>query len=425
MQVDERFSGHPSEELIRRAARDELGPGEQSGLDRHLVACATCAAELEARRIFHVSLAREPLDDARDSEAVERAMAQITGNRAFDTTASKTKDNALNRVAIDRAMSILDERGAHRVARRRLVRSTAGFAAVATAAAAAIVFALLRAPATTTNVLPAIVLSDGSEIAAEGAATPVQITEQTPVRTTVRLPAGAARFRVRHDTRRLFRVDAGSIQIDDLGTVFRVAHEAAGRVRVSVTEGRVAVVYKANALRVELRAGDDRIFSEKTDAPEPPKAGGPSLDSPMPAPVVTSAGPVRALPRVHGADGPADLLAAADVARASRRPRAAVAPLRRLIDHYPKDPRAPSALFTLGWIYLTDLNRPREAAVAFAEAERIAPRGALAEDAAARVAEAWQKAGESRRAADAAQHYTQAYPSGRYIALMRGLIGDR
>ena len=93
-------------------------------------------------------------------------------------------------------------------------------------------------------------------------------------------------------------------------------------------------------------------------------------------------------------DDPAELLAAADVARRSHRPRAAVAPLRRILERYPKDPRAPSAAFTLGWVLLTDLNRPRDAAAAFAQAERIAPRGALAEDAAARVAEAWQNAGE-------------------------------
>jgi transmembrane sensor len=101
-----------------------------------------------------------------------------------------------------------------------------------------------------------------------------------------------------------------------------------------------------------------------------------------------------------------------------------VVPLRRLLERYPKDPRAPSAAFTLGWVLLTDLGRPREAAEAFAEAERIAPRGALAEDAAARVAEAWQKAGDLRRAAGAARHYEQMYPNGRYMPLMRGLVGE-
>jgi TolA-binding protein len=102
-----------------------------------------------------------------------------------------------------------------------------------------------------------------------------------------------------------------------------------------------------------------------------------------------------------------------------------VAPLRRLIERYPKDLRAPSAAFTLGWVLLTDLGRAREAAAAFAEAERSAPHGLLAEDAAARVAEAWQKAGDSRRATQAARHYEQMYPSGRYINLMRGLIGEQ
>jgi len=76
-------------------------------------------------------------------------------------------------------------------------------------------------------------------------------------------------------------------------------------------------------------------------------------------------------------------------------------------------------------VLLTDLNRPREAAAAFAVAERIAPRGALAEDAAARVAEAWHNAGEAGRASEAARHYERMYPTGRYIALMRGLIGKR
>jgi TolA-binding protein len=101
-----------------------------------------------------------------------------------------------------------------------------------------------------------------------------------------------------------------------------------------------------------------------------------------------------------------------------------VAPLRRLIERYPKDPRTPAAAFTLGWVLLTDLGRAHEAAAAFAEAEHTAPRGPLAEDAAARVAEAWQKAGDLRRAAQAARHYEESYPSGRFVTLMRGLVGE-
>jgi hypothetical protein len=48
----------------------------------------------------------------------------------------------------------------------------------------------------------------------------------------------------------------------------------------------------------------------------------------------------------------------------------------------------------------------------------------LAEDAAFRVAEAWQRAGDSRRAAQAARHYAQMYPTGRHMPLMRALVGE-
>ncbi|HEX2657351.1 MAG TPA: tetratricopeptide repeat protein, partial [Polyangia bacterium] len=147
--------------------------------------------------------------------------------------------------------------------------------------------------------------------------------------------------------------------------------------------------------------------------------------APRPARVsAPRANPTRAPARAHPTDDPGELLAAADGARRARRPAAAVASLRRLVDHHPGDPRAPSAAFTLGWVLLTDLDRPREAAQAFAEAERIAPRGTLAEDAAARVVEAWQKAGESGRATEAARRYLRLYASGRYTGLMRGLVGE-
>jgi len=432
VQAGEQFPNHPNEELIRRAIRGALDANDRTALERHLAGCPTCAAELEARRIFQVSLARDGEDDARDRDAVERAMANIARKAALDTHASGT-DEELDRVALDRAMAGLGERKTSHAGARRFVRPAIGFAAVGAAAAAAIALAVSHTPRTTTATATAgsvtstrpLILADGSEIAPEDAATPIQISEETPVRTTVRLSAGAARFRVRHDDRRLFRVDAGSIEIEDLGTAFRVAHEAEGRVRVTVSEGRVAVVSTLSRLRVELGPGDDRVFSD-TAAPgklvEQPSDATPS-EAPKTA-VVPVRDSIHAQLRAHGADDPAGLLAAADVARRSRLPRAAVAPLRRLVERYPKDPRAPSAAFTLGWVLLTDLNRPREAAIAFADAERIAPRGALAEDAAARVAEAWQNAGEPRRAAAAARHYAQMYPTGRYIVLMRGLIGE-
>jgi transmembrane sensor len=433
--ADDRFHEHDDEalqQLIDRAVRGTLGTDESAALEHHLAGCPTCAAELDAMRACNASLSSRPNDDEHDRVAIERVMAQV-GERGtvHELRASDTRDDALDRLAVERTMARLTVRERFGPKVRRHWRPAAGIAGLG--AAAAIAFAGLNAtpPRTatpTTEALAprpaALVLADGSEIVPDNAATAIQVGEDTPERTTVRLPAGAAGFRVRHDARRLFHVDAGSVQIDDLGTVFRVAHETGGRVHVSVSEGRVAVRSTAGGLRVELGAGEDRVFSGPNESGEPRAAIGRSPDSGTPPPLVTTAGEARVTSRARVPEGPTDLLAAADVARRSRQPRAAVPPLRRLLDNFPKDPRAPSAAFTLGWIYLTDLNRPREAAVAFAEAERIAPRGALAEDAAARVAEAWQNAGDSRRAAEAARHYSQVYPTGRYIALMRGLIGD-
>ena len=433
MQVDDGSDDHAEQALIGRAVRGALNAADAARLERHVGGCPACAAELEATRIFHASVAPGPDDEALDETAVEVAMARFgEGDGLAASLGDRAADEALDDAAVERAMAHLDERATISATPRRRLRPAIGFAAFGAAAAAAIVLAVFHAPrpATTTETTAAaaplhpLVLADGSEVAPDDAATTIQVGEQTAGKTVVRLRSGAARFRVRHDSRRLFRVDAGSIQIDDLGTLFRVAHEAGGRIRVAVSEGRVAVLSSASGVRVELAAGDERVFS--ATAENPALLEQPTEATAAATPSASGAGaPTRGQPRARLADDPAELLAAADVARRSRDPKAAVAPLRRLVERYPKDPRAPSAAFTLGWVLLTELNRPRDAAAAFAVAERIAPRGALAEDAAARVAEAWQNAGEPSRAADAARHYEQMYPTGRYIGLMRGLIGKR
>jgi TolA-binding protein len=276
---------------------------------------------------------------------------------------------------------------------------------------------LTSTPPVSVPVAPPLVLDDGSDIAPATEATVLQVTEQSAARTTVHLRSGGARFRVRHDGRRLFRVEVGPLEIEDLGTVFHIDHQAGGKIHVAVFEGRVAVLYPARKTRIELGAGEERIFTTT----EPSEAASPT-DGHESTVMARSA---RSAAHTHGPDDPSSLLFAADSARRSHHPQAAVAPLRRIVEHYPKDPRAPSAAFTLGWVLLTDLGHARGAAEAFMQAERLAPRGALAEDAAARVAEAWQKAGDSRRAAEAARHYEKAYPNGRYLSLTRALSGER
>jgi TolA-binding protein len=390
---------HP-EHLIDQALRGALNQQDQAILDCHLASCPDCALELETARVFAASVAPGNRDDALDRAVVENVLARLKQPDGLGTRLRRWAEA------------------------QRLVRPVAALAVLGAAAAFAIGLAAHHSrqpgPPSVAASVPArtLVLDDGSEVVPiEG--TMAQLSEQTPERTTVQLRSGSAQFRIRHNPRRLFRVDAGQIQIEDLGTIFGVDHQAGGRVHVAVFEGRVAVLSVASGVRVELRAGEDRLFPIAPEPSEGPIAAADPPKTHEPA-AAASHGPARS----RSVEDPASLLQAADHARRSRHPEAAVAPLRRLIDRYPRDPRAPSAAFTLGWVLLTDLGRAREAAAAFAEAERSAPRGLLAEDAAARVAEAWQKAGDSRRAAQAARHYEQMYPSGRYITLMRGLIGE-
>jgi len=398
---------HP-QELLDRAIRGDLGASERAALDQHIADCPMCGVELETARIFRASVAPGRQDEALYRAAIDGAMERL-----------KTPET-------------LGERWQRWTGRGRMLRPLAGFAALGVAAAVVFGFVLFHtqqpgllssAPVAAPRplILP-LILDDGSEVTPTTATTAMQVAEQTPTRTTVRLQSGSAQFRVHHDSRRLFRVEIGTLEIEDLGTVFRVAHEASGKIHVAVFEGRVAVLYPASQFRIELGAGESQLF-------DPLQRSGDALESQKEAPKLaeppseTAAGS-PGTSRAHYTEEPAALLLAADLARRSHHPQAAVAPLRRLVARYPKDPRAPSAAFTLGWVLLTDLGRPREAAAAFAEAERHAPRGMLAEDAAFRVAEAWQRAGDSGRAAQAARHYEQLYPTGRHRPLMHALVGE-
>jgi transmembrane sensor len=171
------------------------------------------------------------------------------------------------------------------------------------------------------------------------------ISESPPA--TAHLTAGGARFDVRHDERRRFRVEAGEVVVEDLGTRFTV-QRIGSRVGVSVDEGRVRVSWPGDTL--ELGAGQSGVF--------PPD------------------------------DAVSLLLREADRARRQGRPEEALAPLRQIVDAHAGDPRAPLAAFTLGRVYLDELHRPADAAAAFARARALDPDGPLAADARNREREA-------------------------------------
>ena len=282
------------------------------------------------------------------------------------------------------------------------------------------------------------------------AGTTITVREKTDARVVVVVQAGAARFQVRHDPRRLFRVEVGSVVVEDLGTIFSVDRRDSS-VIVSVTEGAVAVSFAdaqgAPAKRT-LGAGDSEEFPSVD-----PRAAAPSVASiatSEPTTGIVSAAPAPAAPQSAPAAGwrelqkagkhrhayellapggfrdvrdeAGDLLLASDAARLSNHPADAAALLRRLLAGHSRDPRAPSAAFTLGWILMNELGRPREAARAFSQAESLAPRGNLVEDAMARAVEAWLRAGDRSRATAELERYRSRYPRGRHLATLDRLL---
>jgi hypothetical protein len=120
---------------------------------------------------------------------------------------------------------------------------------------------------------------------------------------------------------------------------------------------------------------------------------------------------------------PNDLMLAADVARQAGRPERAVPFLERVVKEHAGTVSAQLAGFSLGKIYLDNLDEPALAARRFADVRGMAPGGGLAQDALAREVEAWARAGETSRARDGALEYARLYPRGRRLAAVRDLGG--
>ncbi len=114
-----------------------------------------------------------------------------------------------------------------------------------------------------------------------------------------------------------------------------------------------------------------------------------------------------------------DLLLAADSARLSGHPDAAVKYLATIVRQYPKDFSAQLAAFSLGSIYLDQLNRPADAAFRFGQARALAGTGALSEDALARQLEALVRSGDTVQARARAEEYVRLFPTGRHVEAAR------
>lgn len=112
--------------------------------------------------------------------------------------------------------------------------------------------------ATASGERKALTLEDGTRIELSGD-TRLRLDPTTPRRVAVE--RGEAIFTVRHDADRPFVVTAAGRTVQDVGTVFNVAHVDAD-LSVEVAEG--SVVYEPDGAAVTLQAGDGLVTSAKS-----------------------------------------------------------------------------------------------------------------------------------------------------------------
>lgn len=311
------------------------------------------------------------------------------------------------------------------------------------------------------EILP-LKLADGSHVKALAHGAAVSVEGNEPKRIHLRLDAGGARFDVIPDKQREFTVRAGSVEVAVLGTVFDV-ERGEGRVRVAVSRGKVrvrtGVTASGSIATAIVKAGESQWFDDVAPKERPVASADrgrqPTAASSLPLTAAkqapargrhsaqlrersredrddrdeTSRAGWRSLSQsgdYEGAyrllqqstvedDDSGALLDAADAARLSGHPQAAVTYLRKVLDQHRESPVAPLAAFTLGRVLLERLGQPSEAADAFATARQLAPNGSLAQDALAREVEAWSKAGRPDDAYRRAQEYVETYPKGRRL----------
>jgi transmembrane sensor len=293
---------------------------------------------------------------------------------------------------------------------------------------------------------------DGSRLTLSPAAH-VTVVENSGHTFVIVLSSGRATFDVHPGGPRRWSIECGLATVEVVGTRFTI-NRTPKSVEISVDRGTVLVRGERVPERLQrLLAGQSLRLGETSPdrgaeigaarlhaAPSPPPP------APSPPPPETTATPPAREPateawrelvrggryrRAYGALGrrgiartaqaatPQELLWLADVARLSGHPAAAVLPLRRLIERYPRDRNAPIALFTLGRIELDSLGDNQAAADAFSSAIAAGVPRSLSEDAAARLVEARARAGDLAGARTAADRYLSEFPNGRHAADVR------
>ncbi len=291
-----------------------------------------------------------------------------------------------------------------------------------------------------------VTLNDGSRATLLAGAELHRVSPSAGADIVLRLAAGTARFDVARQDGRVFRVLAGTVTVEVVGTSFTVERIAEGA-RVVVQHGRVKVAW-ADGQRYLDASDSGRFPPERRSTVVPIETPLPAAVPPAHAPA-TSPAPRSSMPRPSWRalaragehvrayealgkagpgdvrDDPVDLLAAADVARLSGHPDEARAPLRRILSRHRDDSRAGLAAFTLGRVLLDETHEPRGAAEAFALARQLQPDSPLVEDAWARQVEALVRAGDTAEARALAQEYLSRFPAGSKAKQVRHSAGLR
>ena len=125
----------------------------------------------------------------------------------------------------------------------------------------------------------------------------------------------------------------------------------------------------------------------------------------------------------HGASE-RELLALADAARLSQRTAHAIAALGALRQRFPRSPDAATAAFALGRIAFEKRGAYPEAERWFATYLDEQPDGPLMGDAAGRVMEAAERAGNRAQARAHAERYLRRFPEGPYAAKAKALARE-
>lgn len=333
--------------------------------------------------------------------------------------------------------------------RRRRARRFAAASAVGALCLIAGAYAVVRHHQGRTRALVAkpgalFALSDGSVVTPLDPTTRLVAKTVSPGLVELELLVGSAHFEVAPNRARTFRVSAGEVAVEVVGTKFSV--ERLGKqTAVAVQSGRVRIAW-ARGQQV-LDPGERGIFPpfEPALVAGPPAEPVQAAPNPVAPTIRPQAAPVRATGdwRVPAQRGdwassyrllhdkakltlPAsadDLLLAADVARGSGHAREAASYLEKALATHAQGPSAAVVAFTLGRVRLADLDDPAGAAAAFAQSRSAAPQGPLAEDALAREIECRFRAGDQARARALAEEYERLWPAGAHERAIRHFGG--